>query len=70
MPAEDARIVSLEPGQSLGPYKVATLIGEGGMGGDVSLRSMNRSQESEGRSQEEAGAARLSPCLVIRFTCP
>ncbi len=24
--------MSLEPGQSLGPYKVATLIGEGGMG--------------------------------------
>ena len=23
--------MSLEPGQSLGPYKVATLIGEGGM---------------------------------------
>ena len=30
--AEDARIMSLEPGQSLGPYKVATLIGERGMG--------------------------------------
>ena len=23
--------MSLEPGQSLGPYKVATLLGEGGM---------------------------------------
>ncbi len=31
-PAEDARIVSLTPGQSLGPYKVVTLLGEGGMG--------------------------------------
>ena len=31
-PAENARIMSLEPGQLLGPYKVATLIGEGGMG--------------------------------------
>ncbi len=31
-PAEDTRIVSLEPGQSLGPYKVGALIGEGGMG--------------------------------------
>ncbi len=31
-PAEDARIVSLKPGQTLGPYKVVTLLGEGGMG--------------------------------------
>ena len=30
--SEDARIMSLEPGQSLGPYKVLTLLGEGGMG--------------------------------------
>ena len=30
--AEDAWIMSLQPGQSLGPYKVATLLGEGGMG--------------------------------------
>ena len=29
---EDAWIMSLNPGQSLGPYKIATLIGEGGMG--------------------------------------
>ncbi len=31
-PAQDARIVSLKPDQSLGPYKVAKLLGEGGMG--------------------------------------
>ena len=30
--AEDARIMSLEAGQFLGPYRVARLIGEGGMG--------------------------------------
>ncbi len=31
-PAEDAKIVSLEPGRKLGVYIVVALIGEGGMG--------------------------------------
>ena len=31
-PAEDAKIMSLKPGQSIGPHKVVRLIGEGGMG--------------------------------------
>ena len=30
--AENAKIVSLQPGQSIGPYQVLTLIGQGGMG--------------------------------------
>ena len=31
-PAEDAKTVSLQPGQSIGPYEVVGLIGQGGMG--------------------------------------
>ena len=30
---EDAKIMSLKPGQSIGPHKVVRLLEEGGMGG-------------------------------------
>ena len=69
--------MALEVGSRIGSYEVGAKIGQGGMGNDVSLRSMHRSQsfgnstlallkmsEAEGRSQEDAGAARAVPCRI------
>ena len=50
--------MSLSSGIRLGHNAVTALLGEGGMGDDVSLRSMNRSQESGVRSQMTSRFAR------------